>query len=294
MKKYIAIIVFAFVAISCEKEDFKQSVVDDGVMQIKVLHPSTRATETAFESGDVIGLYATTYDGEAAMPLQISGNWINNEALTYNGNLWSGRRTLYWADGAMDVYGYYPYMEPTNITKHKWAVQTDQSTPATENALPGYEASDFLWAKASGVSSVDGSVQLQFKHICSKMVIKLVKGEDFTEEFADDTEVFLHSTVPSATIDFTKGYVTKDVYGSRQKIKARRVTADTFELILVPQSITEVLPFIEVVMGGISYMTEDMFSYRPSTEYNVAITLNTSPQNIQIEINVGGSVGGWQ
>jgi hypothetical protein len=194
----------------------------------------------------------------------------------------------------MDVYGYYPYMEPTNITKHKWAVQTDQSTPATENSLPGYEASDFLWAKASGVSSVDGSVQLQFKHICSKMVIKLVKGEDFTEEFADDTEVFLHSTVPSATIDFTKGYVTKDVYGSRQKIKARRVTADTFELILVPQSITEVLPFIEVVMGGISYMTEDMFSYRPSTEYNVAITLNTSPQNIQIEINVGGSVGGWQ
>lgn len=294
MKKYIAIIVFAFVAISCEKEDFKQSVVDDGVMQIKVLHPSTRATESAFESGDVIGLYATTYDGEAAMPLQISGNWINNEALTYNGNLWSGRRTFYWADGAMDVYGYYPYMEPTNITKHKWAVQTDQSTPATENALPGYEASDFLWAKASGVSSVDGSVQLQFKHICSKMVIKLVKGEDFTEEFADDTEVFLHSTVPSATIDFTKGYVTKDVYGSRQKIKARRVTADTFELILVPQSITEVLPFIEVTMGGISYMTEDMFSYRPSTEYNVAITLNTSPQNIQIEINVGGSVGGWQ
>ena len=41
-------------------------------------------------------------------------------------------------------------------------------------------------------------------------------------------------------------------------------------------------------------MTEDMFSYRPSTEYNVAITLNKSPQNIQIEINVGGSIGGWE
>ena len=285
--------VLAFAVMSCEKENFKEGVVEDGVMQIEVLHPSTRATETAFESGDVIGLYAAAYDGENAMPLQISGNWINNEALTNDGSAWVGRRTLYWADGLMDVYGYYPYMEPTSITKHKWAVQTDQSTPATENTLSGYEASDFLWAKAEGVSSEDGSVQLQFKHICAKMIIKLLKGEDFTEEFTDDTEVFLHSTVPSATIDFTKGYVTKDIYGSRQKIKARRVAADTFELILVPQSITEVLPFVEVVMGGISYMTEDIFSYHPSTEYNVAITLNTSPQNIQIEINVGGSVGGW-
>ena len=295
MKKYIATVAVALAVMSCEKVNLKESVVDDSVMRIEVLYPSaTRATQSGFESGDVMGLYATTYEGEAAMPLQISGNWINNEALTYDGNTWSGRRTLYWADGAMDVYGYYPYMEPTSITKHKWAVQIDQSTPSTENTLSGYEASDFLWAKASGVSSEDGSVQLQFKHICAKMVVRLVKGEDFTDEFTDDIEVFLHSTVPSATIDFTKGYVTKDVYGNRQKIKARRVAEDTFELILVPQSVTEVLPFIEVVTGGVSYMTEDMFSYRPSTEYNVAITLNKSPQNIQIEINVGGSIGGWE
>jgi hypothetical protein len=296
MKKYIVLAALALFVMGCEKEGNENTpTVEDGVMRIEALHPSaTRATETAFENGDVIGVYATSYNGEVASPLQISGNWINNEALTFNGSSWEGRRTLYWSEqGVMDVYGYYPYMTPTSIDKHRWSVQLDQSTPETADALSGYEASDFLWAKAEGVSQEDGNVQLQFKHMCTKMVIKLVKGEDFPDDFPADTEVFLHSTVPSATIDFTKGYVTKDVYGSRQKIKARRVTADTFELILVPQSITEVLPFIEVVMGGISYMTEDMFSYRPSTEYNVAITLNTSPQNIQIEINVGGSVGGW-
>lgn len=296
MKKYIALAVLALIVMGCEKESIENTpIVEDGVMRIEALHPSaTRATETAFESGDVIGVYATTYNGEVASPLQISGNWINNEALTYDGTLWSGRRTLYWSEeGAMDVYGYYPYMTPTTINKHRWSVQLDQSTPETENSLSGYEASDFLWAKAEGVSQADGNVQLQFKHMCTKMVIKLVKGEDFTEEFSDETEVFLHSTVPSATIDFTKGTVSKDIYGSRQKIKARRVSADTFELILIPQSVTDKMPFIEVTMGGISYLTEDMFSYRPSTEYKVAITLNTSPQNIQIEINVGGSVGGW-
>jgi len=293
MKKYIVLAVFALVAMGCEKENIDNTpVVDDGVMRIEALHPSTRATETSFENGDVIGLYATTYEGEQAMPLQISGNWINNEALTYNGSSWKGRRTFYWNEGLMDVYGYYPYMEPTVINKHKWAVQTDQSLPATEDALSAYEASDFLWAKAEGVSQEDGSVQLQFKHMCSKVVIKLVKGEEYTDAFPEDIDVYLYSTVPQALINFTTGIVSKDPHGDAQKIKARKVAIDTFEVIVVPQSILEYAPFVEIIMGGISYMTEEIFTYHAGKEYIVSITLDNSPQ--KIEINVGGSVGGWQ
>ena len=292
MKKYIALTALALVAMGCERENIDNtSVVDDSVMRIEALHPSTRATETSFENGDVIGLYATTYEGEQATPLQISGNWINNEALTYDGSTWLGRRTFYWAEGLMDVYGYYPYMEPTVINKHKWAVQTDQSLPATEGALSAYEASDFLWAKAEGVSQEDGSVQLQFKHMCSKVVIKLVKGEEYTDTFPEDIDVYLYSTVPQALINFTTGIVSKDPHGDAQKIKARKVAIDTFELIVVPQSILEYSPFVEIVMGGISYMTEEIFTYHAGKEYVVSITLENSPQ--KIEINVGGSVGGW-
>lgn len=293
MKKYIAIIALALVAMSCENENIDNiPVVEDGVMRIEALHPSTRATETAFESGDVIGLYATTYEGESAMPLQISGNWLNNEALTYNGSSWSGRRAFYWADGLMDVYGYYPYMEPTTITKHKWAVQTDQSTPATEDSLSGYEASDFLWAKTEGVSSENSSVKLQFKHMCAKVVIKLVKGEKYTDAFPEDMDVYLYSTVPEALINFTTGIVSKDPHGTKQKIKARKVAIDTFEVIVVPQSILEYSPFVEIIMGKIAYMTEEIFTYHAGKEYVVSITLDNSPQ--KIEINVGGSVGGWE
>lgn len=292
MKKYIVLAVFALVAMGCEIENIDNTpVVDDSVMRIEALHPSTRATETSFENGDVIGLYATTYEGEQAMPLQISGNWINNEALTYNGSSWKGRRTFYWNEGLMDVYGYYPYMEPTVINKHKWAVQTDQSLPAIEGALSAYEASDFLWAKAEGVSQEDGSVQLQFKHMCSKVVIKLVKGEEYTDAFPEDIDVYLYSTVPQALINFTTGIVSKDPHGDAQKIKARKVAIDTFEVIVVPQSILEYAPFVEIIMGGISYMTEEIFTYHAGKEYIVSITLDNSPQ--KIEINVGGSVDDW-
>lgn len=291
MKRYIGLAALALLVMGCEKEDNYQ--VGEGAMRIEVLHPSaTRATETAFESGDVIGLYATEYAGEVAVPLQISGNWANNVATTYNGSAWTPAKKIFWSENKMDVYGYYPYITPSSIDEHLWSVQLDQSTPETADALSGYEASDFLWAKATGVEQTNGDVQLQFKHICTKLVIKLVRGEDFTDDIPDNTEVYLHSTVPTATIDFTKGIVSKDIYGTREKIKARKIASDTFEVILVPQSITERLPFIEIIMGDVAYMTEDMFSYRPSVQYSVNITLNSSPDKIKVEI--GGEVTDWE
>lgn len=293
MKKIFSILaIAALLMVSCENsEDIP--IVEDGVMQIEVLHPSaTRATETAFEGGDKIGLYATEYNGDVASPLQISGNWANNVATTYNGTTWIPAKKIFWSENKMDVYGYYPYMTPTSIDEHLWSVQLDQSTPETEDALSGYEASDFLWGKATGVSQTDGDVQLECKHICAKMVIKLVRGEKFTYDFPKDTKVFLHSTVPTATINLEKGVMSKDIYGTRHKIRARQVSVDTYEVILIPQSITERMPFIEVEMSGVSYMTEDMFSYRPGVQYSVAITLNSSPE--QIEVEIGGGIGEWQ
>lgn len=291
MKRYIGLAALALLVMGCEKEDSYQ--VEEGAMRIEVLHPSaTRATETSFENGDVIGLYATEYSGDFAAPLQISGNWANNVATTYDGNIWTPAKKIFWSENKMDVYGYYPYMTPTSIDEHLWSVQLDQSTPETADALSGYEASDFLWGKATGVSQTDGNVQLEFKHKCTKMVIKLVKGEAFTDEFPNDTEVYLHSTVPTATINFTTGNISKDIYGERQKIKARQVSIDTYEVILIPQSITENMPFIEVTMGGISYLTEDMFSYLPGVQYCVSITLNSSPE--QIEVEIGGNIENWE
>lgn len=291
MKRYIGLAALALLVMGCEKEDNYQ--VGEGAMRIEVLHPSaTRATETAFESGDVIGLYATEYAGEVAVPLQISGNWANNVATTYNGSAWTPAKKIFWSENKMDVYGYYPYITPSSIDEHLWSVQLDQSTPETADALSGYEASDFLWAKAESASKDDGSVRLQFKHICSKLVIKLVKGEIFEGEFLDNTVVYLHSTVPTATIDFEKGIVSKDIYGEATPIKAKRVSSDTFEVILIPQSIQSRLPFVEIEMNGIAYMTYDLFSYLPGVQYNVSITLNSSPE--QIEVEIGGNVDNWQ
>lgn len=292
MKRYIAMISLALLAIGCENSG-NIPVVEDGVMQINVLHPSaTRATETAFEKGDMIGLYATEYSGDVASPLQISGNWANNVATTYNGTTWIPAKKIFWSENKMDVYGYYPYMIPTSIDEHLWSVQLDQSTPETADALSGYEASDFLWGKATGVSQTDGNVQLEFKHRCSKLVVKLVKGADYSGVLPTESELYIHSTVPTATIDFTNGAVTKYIYGDMETIKARRVDDATFEAIIIPQRMETRRPFLEYIANGVSYLYEGTFVFKAGKQHTLELTINSNPD--QIEIEVGGNVGDWE
>lgn len=291
MKRYIGLAALALLVMGCEKEDSYQ--VEEGAMRIEVLHPSaTRATETAFESGDVIGLYATEYAGEEAAPLQISGNWANNMATTYNGSAWTPAKKIFWSENKMDVYGYYPYMVPTSIDEHLWSVQLDQSTPETTDALSGYEASDFLWAKATGVAQADGDVQLQFKHRCSKLVIKLVKGPDYSGVLPTESELYIHSTVPTATLDFVNGAVTKYIYGDMATIKARRVDDATFEAIIVPQRMETRRPFLEYIANGVSYLYESTFVFKAGKLHTLELTINSNSD--QIEIEVGGEVTDWE
>ena len=292
MKKIFGILAVAtLVLVGCENSE-NIPVVEDGVMQIEALHPSaTRATETAFESGDKIGLYATEYNGDVASPLQISGNWANNVATTYDGTAWTPAKKIFWSENKMDVYGYYPYMTPTSIDEHLWSVQLDQSAPETADALSGYEASDFLWGKATGVSQTDGDVQLEFKHRCSKLVVKLVKGKDYSGVLPTESELYIHSTVPTATIDFTNGAITKYIYGEMETIKAKRVDDGTFEAIIIPQRMETRRPFLEYIANGVSYLYEGTFIFKAGKQHTLELTINSNPD--QVEIEVGGNVGEW-
>ena len=114
-------------------------------MNFSVVHPaSTRVTSTSFESDDVVGVYVTQYSGESAKPLQVSGNYANNSALTYNGTTWSAKPRIYWSEGKFDVYAYYPFAVLNSVDEYAFSVALDQSTSKSSNTLGGYEASDFL------------------------------------------------------------------------------------------------------------------------------------------------------
>ena len=293
MKKNILILAVATLLMtSCSKNE-EILVPEESVMQITATHPSaTRATATGFEDGDKIGVYVTDYTGDVASPLQISGNWANNVATTYDGSVWSTAKKIFWSENKMDVYGYYPYMTPTSIDLQPFAVALDQSTEGTDSELGGYEASDFLWAKTTGVSQADETVALEFKHSCSKLIVKLVKGDDYEGDFPTSASLYIHNVVPTATIDFTTGAVVKDIFGEPTTIKARKVADDTYEAIIIPQRVTSRRPFIELIAGNISYLLEDTFYFKAGVQHTISLTINSNPD--QIHVDIGGEVeGGW-
>lgn len=281
----------ALLLASCDKAE--EITVNDGSIRFVMQHPSaTRATETSFEQGDKIGLYLTEYTGETPAPLQISGNWANNVAATLDGTDWVTAKKIFWSDNRMDVYGYYPYMSLTSVDEQPFSIALDQSTERVGDQLGGYEASDFLWAKTEGVDQSAETVTLQFSHRCSKLVIKLVKGSSYEGELPDNATVYVHSVVPTATIDLATGAVTKDIFGEMATVKARKVDNATYEAVMIPQRLESRRPFIEIVVNNVSYLLEDTFQFKAGMQHTLSLVINSNPD--QVSVDIGGEIeGGW-
>ena len=259
----------------------------------------TRVNDEGFCDGDAVGIYVVNYENGAPGQLLVEGNQGDNVRYTYDeANMkWVPESPVYFKDKKtpVDIYGYYPYMTPVSIDEQPFSVALDQSAPESDGQLSGYEASDFLWSNVTGVDqTATETVELQFRHCLSKIVIQMVKGPSYEGDFPEDAEVYIHSTVPTATIDFTTGSVTKDLFGEMATIKARKVNESTFEAIIVPQRLDTRRPFIEIISGGISYLLEDTFQFKPGMQHTLSLTINSNPD--QIEIEIGGDIedGNWE
>lgn len=288
---YIGVALSLLGLASCSNDDSTEAPVSarETPMTFDVVHPSqTRATATDFENGDKIGVYIAKAD----MPLEIGGNALNNEPLTLTSGKWTPGKNLFWDEGTYNAYAYYPYMNVTSIEDQPVSVATDQSSAETNGTLSGYEASDLLYAKTSNVAASTSPVTLSFKHVMSKLTIRLVKGEDFEGEMPTDAEIFIHNTVPTATFDFSAGIVTRDVKGKRATIKARQESNFQFGAIIVPQRLDNRVPLVEVVMKGVSFLFESKFLFKPGVDHLVNLVITDNPEKVKIE--VGGEVENWQ
>ena len=267
-----------------EKADLPAGQADANVMTFRIAHPgeTTRATDTAFEQDDRVGIFITQKDA----PLEVSGNYVNNAALTLDGSLWKPERIIYWDGGTYDIYGYYPYLSTISSADNlPFSVATDQSTPE------GYEASDFLWAQAPNASASDKAVALTFSHRMSRILIQLVKGEDYEGDLPEDAAVYLHNTVPDATIDLSAGVVTRDPYATAQSLRARSLGNHRYAVLTVPQRLDNRQPLVEVVMQGVSYLYESKFVFKAGIQHTVQLVVSKNPEQIKIEI--GGELENW-
>ena len=81
--------------VSCRKDTDEMHLHHDSdEIRFEISMNATRASATEFEAGDGVALYAVEYVSDTAPELQIAGNFINNEKLTFNGSQWHADNTL--------------------------------------------------------------------------------------------------------------------------------------------------------------------------------------------------------
>lgn len=137
----------------------------------KVSKNNTRVTDTAFEEGDKVGLYATLSSTSITSKRYIDNLWLE---CGDNRNFIPEKIVFYPSgDATLDFISYYPY-QPTGIPSGKSiitvSVHTDQSN------IKNLSSSDFLIATEKGVESSDEAVVLRYKHKLTKIKITITPG----------------------------------------------------------------------------------------------------------------------
>ncbi len=248
--------------------------------------PGTKATDTSFEEGDAIGIYATEYKDGKALPLQLSGNHANNSMATLNAGKWAVSPAIWWKDNCkFDIISYYPYISGIkSVDDMQFSVQLDQRGK-------GYTMSDLMWAKTSGITRTGSDIPLNFKHKLSRLDINLVKGEDYEGEIPADAEVRIMSTLPSALLNLETGDVEKDIYSTEKTITAHQNGTGKYSAIIVPQMLLNNVPLLEVIVGDVSYLLSCRFQFESGIRHTLNVTLTSDPD--KAVINIGGGIQDW-
>lgn len=277
-------ILFAALGLSsCSQEEVPMPADTGNLMNFNFIMPGqTRVTETAFEDGDKVGLFVK----ESTETLEIAGNKANNEPLTFGAGKWSASRKLYWDDLKYDAFAYYPFVsDVTSITDFPVSLSQDQREVAD------FAASDFLYASAKALTASESPVDLKFRHIMSRLTIRLIKGEDFEGDLPETATVYIHNTVTDATVDLAAGVATPEPKGVKHTVTARQTDASSYTAIIVPQRLQNRVPLIEVVMKGVSYLYETKFLFKPGVHSTVNLVIDKNPEQLKIEI--GGEIVNW-
>ena len=151
----------------------------------------------------------------------------------------------------MNIYAYYPSNKVgTDITKTDvtFSVAEDQSGETN------YKASDLMYGKpeTNPVARTSSATTLIFKHLLSKVTIKLVQGAG--SPALTDAVVKLKSVYPSITLNASTGAIsapsgtTTDI-----TVKANTTTGLDNSAVVVPQTLAT--SFIEVTLANDGVLT---------------------------------------
>lgn len=248
-------------------EDMQQLKLQGNINQVYL----SRVNDSGFAGGDAIGVFIANYNSDGSpSSLFVTGNHADNVRFTFNeeSNEWNGAYQLYWKDRntAVDAYSYYPYDgELGSVDNYLFSIQRNQQENISGTEITGYEASDFLWAKATRVLPSQGKINLIHHHLMAGVQITLVEGDGFLPgEWAKlDKTILVENTSLNTSVNLSSGEVS--LTGDKTSASITAVAkGDNWRAIVAPQMVDAGKSLLSITIDGESYR----FSRNDVMEYN--------------------------
>lgn len=154
-----------FLFISCINE--LDSEISPGTVPIKfttkINKTNTRVTNTAFDKGDKVGLYAML----SSTPIT-EKRYIDNLQLECGEKMYSSLKNSFYptGDATLNFISYYPYLS-TGIEAGQSTIPVSVQT--NQSSAKDLSVSDFMVASEKNVESSEEAVVLNYKHKLTKI-----------------------------------------------------------------------------------------------------------------------------
>ena len=309
----------AFLIVSCSSEDeIVSERADKNIGFSTYIENNTRAVgKTTFEDGDVIGLYACRTTGDYAD--SFTDNFMSNIAVTKGESGWTYSPASVWPNDEnehISFVAFYPPKTTTSPRHYDFTTSTD-----LENQV------DPLWctvkdanindrngtaingsAADAAFEATSGSVPLKFKHMLSKVRIKIKLNSDYPGITAKLNYVGISGISQSGTFTIANGLnsgtwsvssTTGYVQLHKTSDEAKELSADELligELLTIPQSLTgDKNVYISVnythtlAEGGEQSISKTIYlgdSWEANKIYNYVVNVSLEVNNITLSTEI--------
>jgi hypothetical protein len=265
-KTVLLILATATTLVACNSDE--STSVDNSTSAVKFSGGiSTRASGTAWTSGDLVGITAAAENSGTT-------NYTNEEYTSdASGNFTykSGDEIYYKDTNAVDFTAYYPFSGTVGTA----ASTVTKTISATDESSTGKPAIDYLWAQKTDVAK-GTTVTFAFAHKMSELTLKFISGTgspDVTSLSYTLSGIILTGTfIPTTGVAATSGTTTGSLSMSSVN------TSST--LILFPNSSTSSAT-MSVTSGSVTYTASFTVPIMTSgNNYEIDVTMNKTGLSI--------------
>ena len=263
-KKMMLALASCVIVASCSNTDESISPAEDkGCVSFTASMKSlSRATETEFEEGDQIAVYAMQEDENGSTTLKPSGNYADDVTYTYTAGKFTNAKGIACpASFGVRYFAIYPNTAGAEVPVSKFQVKTNQHEAGQ------YTLSDLCTA-VSDITK-DKEVDLVFSHRLSHVIINLEGNVLGTGQ----PNVSLTNVNTMCDVNFSANSYAAS--GSKNMIRCADNGTNSYKAIIVPQTIKMGEAFLSVVLNGKEHVlkaaTDIVFASGKQRMFNLTI-----------------------